>query len=230
MPRRNFSRMSDAPQTTLSLPDLPGIGVGWELLLPARERARRCTGTTAAKLEEKREGIVAACAVVGTRRAAEAFGVSREVVRALRSEAIRSGKLDQIKEETGRRALAAADRVMDRIEDEVDQLPRAGLALTYAILQDKGLLLTGQPTARIEHTVGTTHEDINSLIESLPSANPVCGGETFGQKAGALEVVGELVPSASSDTASLDSCPSSEESGAERAEDGQIEPKKEAAL
>lgn len=228
--------MSDAPQTSLPLPDFPGIGEGWELMLPAPERARRCTGSTAAKLEEKREAIIAACATLGTRRVAEAFGVSREVVRALRAEAIRSGKLDQIKEATGRRALAAADRVMDRIEDEVDQLPRASLALTYAILQDKGLLLTGQPTQRIEHTVGATHEDINSLIESLPSANPVSEGDASGQKApadlrgrGALEVDGELVPSRSSDTATLVSCPSSEVALGERAEVGQNHPKKEAS-
>lgn len=221
--------MADLSQGSLSLPDLPGIGEGWELMLPAPERARRCTGATAAKLEEKREAIIAACATLGTRRVAETFKVSREVVRALRAEAIRSGKLDQVKEETGRRALAAADRVMDRIEDEVDQLPRASLALTYAILQDKGLLLTGQPTARVEHTVGATHEDINSLIESLPSANPVSAGDVGGQKAPALEVDAELVASVPSDTATLVSYPSSEGARGERAEVGQNQPKKEAA-
>lgn len=221
--------MSDAAQSSLPLPDLPGIGEGWELMLPAAERARRCTGTTAVQLERKRTAILELLAIgLGTRRVADAFSVSREVVRALRAEAIREGKLDQIKEEAGRRALAAADRVLDRIEDEVDQLPRASLAITYGILKDKGLLLTGQPTARVEHTVATTHEDLNSLIESLPSANPVPAGETSGQKAPAIEVDAELVPSLPSDTATLDSCPSSEGARAARAEDGQTGPKKEA--
>lgn len=221
--------MSSAAQGILAIADLPGIGEGWDLLLPAPERARRCTGATAVKLEEKRESIIAACATLGTRRVAQAFGVSREVVRALRAEAIRTGKLDQVKEETGRRALAVADRVLDRIEDEVDSLPKQSLALTYAIMQDKGLLLTGQPTQRIEHTAGTTHEDINSFIDSLPSATPVSPGDSRGQKGAGLEVPGELLSSSAGDTPSPDSCPSSEGRGGDRAESGQTEPKKEPA-
>lgn len=220
--------MSDPTALSLPLPDLPGVGVGWELLLPAHERARRCTGSSAVQCEERRDAIIAACVHLGTRRVAEAFGVSREVVRALRAEAVRSGKLDQLKEETGRRALAASDRVLDRIEDEVDQLPRASLAITYAILQDKGLLLTGQPTARVEHTVAVTHDDLNAWIESLPAATPVYPGDPRAEKGAALEA-GQGALRVASDGPSLDSCPVSTEPGTSRAEAGRIELKKGAA-
>lgn len=232
--------MSQQEPMNLSLPDLPGIGEGWELLLPAAERARRCNGDNAVKCEQKREAIIAACVHLGTRRVAQAFNVSREVVRALRAEAVRTGKLDQLKEETGRRALAASDRILDRIEDEVDQLPRASLPLAYAILQDKGLLLTGQPTSRVEHQVAVTHDDLNAWIQSLPAATPVSSGEIAGQKAapvGAASVaragaggapeVGCLV--VAGDTPSLAFCPTPEGAQANRAEAGQIEPKKGAS-
>jgi hypothetical protein len=218
---------------SLPLPDLPGVGQGWELLLPAAERARRCTGSSAVQCEERRDAIIAACVHLGTRRVAEAFGVSREVVRALRAEAVRTGKLDQLKEETGRRALAASDRVLDRIEDEVDQLPRASLALTYAILQDKGLLLTGQPTARIEHTVTVTHDDINAWVESLPTATPVSSGGADLQKGmsgGSTEpVAGELVESGSGQAGDIQSpalCQSPSDGLLIRADVGQNDPKK----
>lgn len=204
------------------------------MLLPAAERARRCTGETAVKEEAKREAIMTACTYLGTRRVAEAFGVSREVVRALRAEAIRTGKLDQIKEQAGRRALGAADAILDRLIDEVDDLPKSSLALTYGILQDKGLLLTGQPTQRIEHTVGPKHDDLNSWIELLASANPVTEGEDRGHKASGLEVVGELVEVGSgsgqtpdkptSDSQSAVFCPSHLATQAERAELGQNQP------
>jgi len=222
-----------AAQASLSLPDLPGIGPGWEMLLPAEERTRRCTGTTAAASEERREAIMRACTHLGTRRVADAFGVSREVVRALRSEAIRSGKLDRLKEEMGRRALSAADRVLDRIEDEVDDLPLSSLALTYGILKDKGLLLTGQPTQRVEHISGPSHADINDWLNSIPVVSPVNPGDSFPQKGTRLELVEAVTGSTlepafrpSSDTPSPVFVPTSEEGHADAADCGHSSPKK----
>jgi hypothetical protein len=223
--------MSLAQQAALPLPDMPGVGTGWELLLPAAERARRATGTTAVKSEERREAIIAACVHLGTRRVAEAFGVSREVVRALRAEAVRDGKLDHLKEEMGRRALGAADKVLDRIEDEIDQLPRASLAITYGILKDKGLLLTGQPTQRIEHTAGPNHAELNDWIESLPRAVPVPAGDPSDEKA----AVPELAPAPNlgdsgqaSDSQSLAFCPSPQVARPDGSEAGQTTHAKEA--
>ncbi len=226
--------MADSAQ--LALPDLPGIGQGWELLLPAPERARRCTASTAVKLAEQREAIIAALATLGTRRVAEAFGVSREVVRVIRAEAIRDGKLDQLKEELGRRALSVADAVLDRIADEVDDLPRASLAVTYGILKDKGLLLTGQPTARVEHTVTHTHADLNDFIASLPAATPVSEGGNCAQKTPALDLaeigIATVRPapesaSCSGDNKSPVSAHNTGEAGLNSSELGQNQPEKE---
>jgi hypothetical protein len=223
--------MSLVQQHALPLPDMPGVGPGWELILPAAERARRATGSTAVKTEELREAIIAACVHLGTRRVAEAFGVSREVVRALRSEAIRDGKLDQLKEEMGRRALGAADKVLDRIEDEIDQLPRNSLAITYGILKDKGLLLTGQPTQRVEHTTGPNHADLNDWIESLPRAVPVPAGDPRGQKGPLIELAPASVlgdSGRSSDSQSLAFCPSPQVARPDGSEAGQTTHAKEA--
>lgn len=169
-------------QATLSFPDMPELGQGWEMLLPAAERSRRCTGSSAVLLEEKRVAIVQACVHLGTRRVAQAFDVSREVVRALRAEAIRTGELDQFKEEEGRRTFAVADRLLDRLEDEVDLLPRASLPIAYGILLDKGMSLTGAPVAVFRHDVVHTVADVASYIASLPAAQPVSEQETNGQK------------------------------------------------
>ena len=222
-------------QSTIPLPDLPGIGPGWELLGMDAERSRRCTGTTAAADAGRREAILSACIHVGTRRAAQAYGVSREVVRALKLEAVRSGKLDQMKEEAGRRALGAADLILDRIIDEVDDLPRAQLPIAYGILKDKGLLLTGQPTARIEHTVTVDHATLNDLIESLPAAQPVPAGDPAPQKALELEAVTVDLDTAAAralspagDRQSPVSCPSSEGAAAGGANSGQNGAQKEA--
>jgi hypothetical protein len=171
-------------QTEISFPDLPGLGVGWELLLPHAEAVRRCTGAVAAGFEEKRRQVVRACVHLGTRRVAEAFGVSREVVRALRSAAIESGELDQFKEEEARQCFSTADRLLDRLKDEVDNLPLASVPVAYGILTDKALLLSGAPTAihRLEHVV--TVEDAAELIAALPVvAEPVWAGKEEGQKA-----------------------------------------------
>lgn len=178
-------------QASLSIPDLPGIGEGWELLLPPAERARRCTGETAVKSEQKREAILCALTRFGTRQVADSFGVSREVVRALRAEAIREGKLDQVKEMMGRRYLSLADSLMDRVEENIDKVPLNMAVLASVQAADKGLLLTGQPTARIEHAVNFSHGDINDMIDALPvSVTPVLSGEIAQQKGSAPDLAG----------------------------------------
>jgi hypothetical protein len=196
------------------------------MLLPPAERAKRCTGSTAAPTEERRNAIIGACVHLGTRRVAAAFGVSREVVRALRNEAIRDGKLDHLKEEMGRRALGAADAVLDRLIDEVDSLPRASLAITYGILKDKGLLLTGQPTARVEHVQGASHQDLNDWIASLPAAAPVIEGESPAQKGHGLPAsidLAEVDADTACDIPSPVCMPTTEGANEERAEGGHSE-------
>jgi hypothetical protein len=129
---------------------------------------------------------------LGTRRVAEAFGISREVVRALRAEAIRTGELDQFKEEEGRRLFAMADRLVDRLEDEVDRIPIASVALTMGILIDKAQLLSGAPTMRIQHDHALGVADLAAYIDALPSAEPVREGEFAGK---GLDLVSSEIPS-----------------------------------
>jgi hypothetical protein len=241
--------MSSAAQATLELPDLPGIGHGWELLLPRAELARRCTADVAVRCEEQRIEILKACVRLGTRSVAEAFGISREVVRRLRADAIRSGELDHFKEELGRRFLAAADQLVDRIEDEPDKIPVASLPLSAAILVDKGLLLTGAPTARIQVDHRLSVAGIADYIDSLPSVEPVEVGENSAQKAleaapgdapgadiprgmlGDAQLVQDPALAAAAardgDSQSLVSAQVPEVSPADGAKDGQIEPKRE---
>lgn len=209
-------------QSSLELPDLPGMGHGWELLLPNHEISRRCTADVAIKISEQREAVKKACVHLGTRRVAEAFGISREVVRAVRSAAIRSGELDQFKEQEGRRCFAVADRLLDRLEDEVDELPPGSLAINIGILMDKGQLLTGAPTARVQHDHAPAVADIADYIDSLPSVTPVHAEGASLQKAGAdlpeLEVIERT-----EDSQSTVSPSSLEENGPNWKETGRID-------
>lgn len=212
-------------QGTLELPDLPGMGHGWELLLGQQEISRRCTADVAVKIAEQRVAIVKACVHLGTRRVAEAFGVSREVVRAVRSAAIRSGELDQFKEEEGRRLYAVADRLVDRLEDEVDKLPPGSLALNIGILMDKAQLLTGAPTQRVQHNHAAGVADIADYIASLPSVTPVHAEDLSRQKADGSDAsaLAEIeVAERTVDSQSTVSPSSSEESGKNWQEIGRI--------
>jgi len=195
-------------QSSLALPDLPGMGNGWELLLPQPEVSRRCTADVAVKVAEQREAVKRACVHLGTRRVAEAFGISREVVRALRKEAIVNGELDQFKEEEGRRCHAVADRLLDRLEDEVDKVPVGSLALNIGILMDKAQLLTGAPTARIQHDHTLGVAEVSDYIDSLPSVTPVHPEVSTAQKGGAdLADVEVIERTADSQSAVSDTSP-----------------------
>jgi len=184
----------DAEQLSLSAEI---TDAGMELLqVDADARAGRCTGARLAARSEMRDGILAALAegAVGTRRIAAMFGVSREAVRALRARAVQTGDLDQIKQRLGRSFLALAEAASDRMLDEIDEMPRASLPIVGGVATDKGQLLTGGVTARVERLDGLTAESVNALIDALPVevvALPVEPSGADPQKAaGALEVVG----------------------------------------
>ena len=204
---------------------------GMELLsIEADARAGRCTG---ARLEARRElceGILRVLAegAVGTRRIAAMFGVSREAVRALRMRAVQSGDLDQVKQRLGRSFIALAEAASDRMLDEIDEMPRASLPIVGGVATDKGQLLTGGVTARVERLDGLTAESVNALIDALPievSSRPVESGEGPAQKG--PDMGGSAVAlSRASQSESLAFRPSSEGADASRAEGGRIEGKK----
>ena len=98
---------------------------GLELLaVEADVASGRCTGARAAARVELRAAILGALAegVLGTRRIAAVFGVSRETVRALRAVGLRTGELDQHKQRLGRSFIALAEAAADRMMDEIDDL------------------------------------------------------------------------------------------------------------
>jgi len=168
-------------------------GIGEELLTVEADRAsNRCTAACLDARVELRAAILHALAEgLGTRRVAAAYGVSREVVRALRRQALNSGELDHAKEELARDALDLARRTIDRIADEIDEMPRSSLPIVAGVMIDKAQLLSGGATSRVERTAGESVADVEAYLRGLPVAQPVVEGGVFGQKGaaagGALE-------------------------------------------
>ena len=142
---------------------------GDELLSIENDRkGGRCTARCLDARADLRAAVLGAVAEgQGSRRVAAAFGVSREVVRALRRQALESGELDQHKQSIGLDALALAREAIDRCRDEIDEMPRASLPILAGVMTDKALLLTGGATVRIEHITGPTHAGLNDMLASL---------------------------------------------------------------
>lgn len=209
---------------------------GMELLrVDLDAKAGRCTGARLEARREIRDGILAALAegAVGTRRIAAMFGVSREAVRALRARAIQAGELDQIKQRLGRSFLALAEAASDRMLDEIDEMPRASLPIVGGVATDKGQLLTGGVTARVERLDGVTADSINALIDALPvvCATPVEPRIEAAQKAlpGGLDAGDQGGQAGAGQSESPAFRPSHEVGEQGRADSGQDEAKKGAA-
>ena len=166
---------------------------GDELLsIESDRKASRCTARCLDARADLRAAVLGAIAEgQGSRRVAAAFGVSREVVRALRRQALETGELDRHKQSIGLDALALAREAIDRCRDEIDEMPRASLPILAGVMTDKALLLTGGATVRIEHVVGPTHAGLNDMLASLgagcievQASAPVEGRETSAQRPG----------------------------------------------
>jgi hypothetical protein len=177
---------------------------GDELLSIENDRkGGRCTARCLDARADLRAAVLGAVAEgQGSRRVAAAFGVSREVVRALRRQALESGELDQHKQSIGLDALALAREAIDRCRDEIDEMPRASLPILAGVMTDKALLLTGGATVRIEHITGPTHAGLNDMLASLgagcievQASAPVEGREDVGQK-GADQAAGGRIEAA----------------------------------
>ena len=142
---------------------------GDELLsIESDRKGGRCTARCLDARADLRAAVLGAVAEgQGSRRVAAAFGVSREVVRALRRQALGSGELDLVKQSIGLDALALAREAIDRCRDEIDEMPRASLPVLAGIMTDKALLLTGGATVRIEHVTGPSHAGLNDMLASL---------------------------------------------------------------
>lgn len=226
--------MSTSTQSTLSLPDLPGIEPGWELL-NLREPAQRgkFTAEQLARNEAKLNAVIAALGErLGIRQIARAFAISTNTV--LQVSRIYGPEIDTQKESLGRDFLDVARLAVERMRDEIDLMPRASLPIIAGVSSDKGQLLTGSPTARVAHEHTHTIADVADFIDSLPSVTPVAAEKANDQKAltapgdlTAIEVVDSQADDADRDSQSLASAQVSEETPGNRADDGQNLDKKE---
>jgi len=176
---------------------------GDELLSIENDRkGGRCTARCLDARADLRAAVLGAVAEgQGSRRVSAAFGVSREVVRALRRQALESGELDRHKQSIGLDALALAREAIDRCRDEIDEMPRASLPILAGVMTDKALLLTGGATVRIEHVTGPTHAGLNDMLASLavievqagaPAPAPVELRETSAQRVADLAAGGRI--------------------------------------
>lgn len=180
--------MSAVSQDLIALPDLPGIESGWEMLLPAEEQRKRFTGDLLAKNEERLQAVIHALAEgMAMRRIAKAFGISVNTVIAVNRRF--GSEVETQKKEVGMKCLAAGRLAVERIVEEIDSLPKASLPIVAGVMLDKGQLLTGGATHRLE-SVKTNlhlHADINDWVESLPCAERVEAEGKEAQKAAATD-------------------------------------------
>jgi hypothetical protein len=160
-----FALMPDAEQLTLP------VDAGEIALLNADESSSifsGCTGEGRARIRKLREQILELTAAgVGVKRIASALDVSPQAVRAVRASAWERGELDPMKERLGRQYLAAADLLRAEALERIEDIPPQVLLLASAQAADKGQLLTGGATARIERA-SQAPADLHALIDALP--------------------------------------------------------------
>lgn len=175
-----------ASQTTLSLPDLPGIEPGWELLnLDAPAARGRFTTEQLERHAERRAAILSAIAEgMGLRRIAKAFGVSTNTLLSLAR--VAGVEIETQKERLGNQFSDLARLAVERMTDEIDDMPKASLPLIAGIATDKAQLLRGAPTVRVQHDHALTIKSVADYIDALPSATPVCSEGIAQQKAAQL--------------------------------------------
>lgn len=159
--------------------DLPGE-VGEIQALTAEDNSPAfsgCTGEQRARIRRLRESILELTAAgVGVKRIAGALQVSPQAVRAVRASAWQRGELDPMKQRLGREYLATADLLRAEAIERIDEIPAQVLLLASAQAADKGQLLTGGVTARVERV--QVPADLGALIDALP----VCAEEVSGNK------------------------------------------------
>lgn len=225
-------------QLTLTGEGLDGV----ELLLCGTPERAQCNAAHLAKHLAEREAILTDLAVgLGVRAVAARHGRSPKLVRALRRQAEERGEIAPLKERLGRKALAISEDVLDELGEDIDKIPANVRALAFAQLVDKGLLLTGGATQRIEHVQSAdSPEAYGEWMRSLVAAGPVVEGEVSVHKESALgdgAAVGGLVAAPAAieggasgavleparDIKSLVSCHAPEESAGAGAGCGKIE-------
>ncbi len=205
----------DSPALQL---DLPG-GDAWQIqALTAADDSPQfsgCTGEARHRIRRLRDQILELTAAgVGAKRIAAALDVSPQAVRAVRSVAWERGELDPLKQRLGRQYLATADLLRAEALERIDEIPAQVLLLASAQAADKGQLLTGGATTRIERACDAPadlHEMIDALpVECVPVDAPESGynkspaeGASLGQEASQVEPSGAVADSLSAASPSV---------------------------
>lgn len=225
-PRRRLNYAIFAMSSSAHQLDLSGIESGWEILTVDTDRkAGRFTAAALDKNAEKRDLVIAALAEgLAIRRIASALGISVNTV--LAAKRIFGDKIETEKQRLGRDCFDVMRMAVERIRDEMQDMPRASLPIIAGIMADKGLLLTGAPTSIVAHTGGPTVASVAEYINSLPAVGPVAAQENNAQKGVVIDLAIEASKPAG-DSRSLDSCPPTQQAAPGGTESGQIDPKKE---
>lgn len=95
---------------------------------------------------------------------------------------LREGEtIDTLKKEIGGRSFGVARMLLESIEEDVmeDRIKPEAKAITLGILIEKGQLLTGGVTARVERQEPADEDAIRKFIESLPPAQVQTPGMGF---------------------------------------------------
>lgn len=181
--------MPTGSQETIPLPDLPGIEPGWELMTVEADRtAGKYTADKLERNEALRDSVVRALAEgLSVRQVARAHSISTNLV--LAASRRFGAQIETLKQSLGRDCYDVARLAVERIRDEIDQMPRASLPIVAGVMIDKGSLLTGAPTARVEHNHVADHASLNDWLDSLPRAQPVGPRENSAQKSPAHQVL-----------------------------------------
>lgn len=171
--------------------------------------------TTGERLFQQRpkvyKAVVAALAegTIGIRAICRAFNVHPNTVHAVMDREKIS--IETLKTQTinNLRKVAAlgSERLMELVND--GSVKPGELAILLGVTVDKLQLLQGEATSRVEHVQAPSHDDINSYIDSLPSANAVeitgsggekndlKGGENKGLENGLLDIKSIVYPHSS---------------------------------
>jgi len=105
------------------------------------------------------------------RQTAKATGLSRNVVAQ-----IYEAEADAIKplnKETAKLARRVARMSLERLEEEIDQVPLASLAIIFGVTTDKAELLSGNATERIEHIKQEQFGDLDEIYKTLPGDDAI---------------------------------------------------------
>lgn len=166
------SNLSSTTQEELFRPaDLPA---GHQLLtLDEDERSGRHTGERIARDRKLYQAIVRCLAEgVGIRATARAFGVATETVAGIRDR--EPALFAREKKELSQRMGHFVRMGVERLIEEVDQIPIGQLSVSVGVISDKKALLDGDPTVRVEERieVALSPGDLRAMLENMKRAQP----------------------------------------------------------